>query len=452
MSVDWYQEAYLKKQNKSDRSKLITIFKKAKSIEEATGKNIFEFGQKEIDMLLPILGNKSRETIHYRCGLIDKYCKWVYKAKICKMENKLFSVNNIKSMTIKIIPITTIRRKYFCQSKIMEFLDKLTDVSNQFILYSIFIGISGKDFMDLCNLKMDDIDKEKMVAHLRLSNRDQEIDYLFDELAEKTNRQEYYNPGDNDVTYENLFTKYKNNGYIIKIPRQKEEKLPAQKNFIESRLKVIKKQTGNQYISKPTLERSGLLYFIRCKCSEYEISFNDIFMAKSNDKCYTYAEELQDIITQYGSNIKGRILRDQIEDIYEWEDKYKYVPNGKSKYIQKLSIKELLKIINDEGYDIKDETTRSNSVKRLAIKISEGICQLCNAPAPFSVRGEPYLEAHHIISLADGGKDTIENVIALCPNCHREMHYALKKASYDKLCNIAKTHFEKASELARQEV
>ena len=35
----------------------------------------------------------------------------------------------------------------------------------------------------------------------------------------------------------------------------------------------------------------------------------------------------------------------------------------------------------------------------------------------------PYLEVHHKIRLSDGGEDTIDNVVALCPNCHRKAHY-----------------------------
>ena len=52
-----------------------------------------------------------------------------------------------------------------------------------------------------------------------------------------------------------------------------------------------------------------------------------------------------------------------------------------------------------------------------------GTCQLCKNPAPFldSV-GKPYLENHHIIWLSKGGKDSIDNTVALCPNCHRKMH------------------------------
>lgn len=54
-----------------------------------------------------------------------------------------------------------------------------------------------------------------------------------------------------------------------------------------------------------------------------------------------------------------------------------------------------------------------------------GVCEKCNAPAPFKRKkdGSPYLEVHHKKRLADGGEDTVNNAMALCPNCHRELHF-----------------------------
>lgn len=54
-----------------------------------------------------------------------------------------------------------------------------------------------------------------------------------------------------------------------------------------------------------------------------------------------------------------------------------------------------------------------------------GICEACTKPAPFIRRsdGSPYLEVHHRVPLAVGGEDTVENALALCPNCHRAAHY-----------------------------
>ena len=56
-------------------------------------------------------------------------------------------------------------------------------------------------------------------------------------------------------------------------------------------------------------------------------------------------------------------------------------------------------------------------------KAANGKCDLCKADAPFRTKeGEQYLECHHIVRLADNGPDSIDNAVALCPNCHRKMH------------------------------
>lgn len=60
-----------------------------------------------------------------------------------------------------------------------------------------------------------------------------------------------------------------------------------------------------------------------------------------------------------------------------------------------------------------------------ALQRAKGVCEHCLCAAPFirSSDGTPYLEVHHKIPLAQGGKDTFENTVALCPNCHRLMHF-----------------------------
>ncbi|MFM0160788.1 HNH endonuclease [Paraburkholderia sediminicola] len=70
------------------------------------------------------------------------------------------------------------------------------------------------------------------------------------------------------------------------------------------------------------------------------------------------------------------------------------------------------------------EFRRNPDVIAEALKRASGICEACKNPAPFSrPNGQPFLEVHHMQRLADGGEDTVENAIALCPNCHRERHY-----------------------------
>ena len=71
---------------------------------------------------------------------------------------------------------------------------------------------------------------------------------------------------------------------------------------------------------------------------------------------------------------------------------------------------------------------RDAKVKAWVLKTANGICEGCGHSAPFyGTDGIPYLEVHHIRQLADGGSDTITNTVALCPNCHREMHYGIDR-------------------------
>ncbi|GAB2730664.1 HNH endonuclease [Comamonas sediminis] len=70
---------------------------------------------------------------------------------------------------------------------------------------------------------------------------------------------------------------------------------------------------------------------------------------------------------------------------------------------------------------------RDPAVKAWVLKQAAGICECCGAYAPFeNTDGQPFLEVHHVRKLAAGGSDTVSNAVALCPNCHRAMHYGIK--------------------------
>lgn len=71
---------------------------------------------------------------------------------------------------------------------------------------------------------------------------------------------------------------------------------------------------------------------------------------------------------------------------------------------------------------------RDPKVRAWVLQRAEHRCELCDAPAPFLTDNEePFLESHHLVLLADGGPDTPENTSALCPNCHRKLHYGKER-------------------------
>lgn len=67
---------------------------------------------------------------------------------------------------------------------------------------------------------------------------------------------------------------------------------------------------------------------------------------------------------------------------------------------------------------------RSKAVKDYVLMRAAGTCESCQKPAPFKrANGSPYLEPHHTTRLSDGGADHPRWVGAICPTCHREIHY-----------------------------
>lgn len=75
---------------------------------------------------------------------------------------------------------------------------------------------------------------------------------------------------------------------------------------------------------------------------------------------------------------------------------------------------------------------RSRDVRDYVLARAAGHCEGCGKPAPFlTASGRPYLEAHHIRRLSDGGPDDPRHVAAVCPNCHREAHYSDGRSNFN---------------------
>ncbi|HEX8209025.1 MAG TPA: HNH endonuclease signature motif containing protein [Longimicrobium sp.] len=76
---------------------------------------------------------------------------------------------------------------------------------------------------------------------------------------------------------------------------------------------------------------------------------------------------------------------------------------------------------------------RSQAVRAYVLRRAAGYCEGCGFEAPFRTpTGSPYLEPHHIRRRADGGPDHPRWVVALCPNCHRRVHFSNGGATYNE--------------------
>ena len=114
-----------------------------------------------------------------------------------------------------------------------------------------------------------------------------------------------------------------------------------------------------------------------------------------------------------------------------WED-----AETKAIALQKEWSKSGKKVTPPNGFPTGAEkyTTETKQRKRCAevkawVRLeANGICEACGKEAPFiTEKNGAFLEVHHVVQLSDEGPDTVDNAIAVCPNCHRKLHLADNK-------------------------
>ena len=89
---------------------------------------------------------------------------------------------------------------------------------------------------------------------------------------------------------------------------------------------------------------------------------------------------------------------------------------------------------------------RDPQVRAAVMARAGGYCEYCGEQGFLCADGSRYLEAHHILALADDGEDRLTNVIAICPGEHREVHYGERQEEMEREM-IAKVAAAEASRL-----
>lgn len=72
---------------------------------------------------------------------------------------------------------------------------------------------------------------------------------------------------------------------------------------------------------------------------------------------------------------------------------------------------------------------RDPVLRAAALRRANGRCEFCLSPGFAMSDGRVFLETHHVIPLSEGGRDSADNVAAVCPNHHREAHHGSRAAA-----------------------
>lgn len=136
-----------------------------------------------------------------------------------------------------------------------------------------------------------------------------------------------------------------------------------------------------------------------------------------------------------------RVIKEQLIVNNNFSEMYNEFSRLKHKYFDNIPLKYIKDKLSNCSESQSSVYTRSVFIKEYARRVSNGVCQLCDKDAPFRDKhGKPFLEVHHIQYLSEGGSDSMENVVALCPNCHRKIHQLQLEADFKIVLEKAKAN------------
>lgn len=113
-----------------------------------------------------------------------------------------------------------------------------------------------------------------------------------------------------------------------------------------------------------------------------------------------------------------------IPKIMEDVEEYFNIKNLK-KMIYKFN-KKYREVIPSKRLIISEQIARPGAISDYLKKLKNYKCEICGKKGFIQKNGVPYIEAHHIIELHKliPGSYCSDNIIVVCPTCHRKLHFA----------------------------
>lgn len=112
------------------------------------------------------------------------------------------------------------------------------------------------------------------------------------------------------------------------------------------------------------------------------------------------------------------------------------------------------------GLETNNRFSTDPRLAKTAIKNADYVCELCGkiegSHSTFdSIHGTRYLEAHHLVPMKAQkdylslgiNLDRLENIVALCPNCHKAVHYGTRAEKVKYLRPLYDARISKLNEL-----
>lgn len=292
----FFKEEFLNTiKTESSRTYYVSLFNKSKQLEEQLNKDMFNFTDIEVELLLYSINTSQKNTLVSYLNQCKNYCDYAIETG-----NKLSNINIYKTFSTDRLDQYLMRHKQKYLSK-DDIMNSLKDVYNSidFAVYmSIFEGLLGFEYTEITNLTKQDIaearenkvedenlnEKGYLLKLNGLSKRTKELNprtiVASEELMralEAASRQDVYYQNNGD-SKSNLPSRPLLDGeYVFRnSDLGNESKVQTDKQFVYRKLILLKEISDSLISSVTTIINSGVIYHLSLKAKDGVINFEDV--------------------------------------------------------------------------------------------------------------------------------------------------------------------------------
>ena len=210
--------------------------------------------------------------------------------------------------------------KIITEDTFRELVDLEPDYVNKFMVICFYYGIRGDDFIEMKNVKMNDLDEESKTVSLITGRKAFVDDYFIEHMKKAYNTEDYITPTVNrGVNYKQ--TVYKKSDYIVRPTAGRGDEYTntvVTNTYIQRRMGEIRNNVGNQNFTITNLYFNGLVNYIKKKCNERGISLKTALLQKISSMRYKYEPEIKEYVDEFGATTRTvRSIRMNVKDFIE---------------------------------------------------------------------------------------------------------------------------------------
>lgn len=318
---EWYIEECSKTTYEESTVELLKkIFQSLELEERAFDKDVSEFTDLEAIDYLKSLNSTSRIRLSNVSWLLSKYHQWCYDKGLIKNIIDPFDERTISKAIEDIIPDELVSSKIITEDTFRELIELEPDYINKFMAICFYYGIKGDDFIEMKNIRMEDLDESGKTVSLITGRKAFVDEYFIEHMKKAYDTEEYITSTiSKGINYKQ--TVYKKSDYIVRPTAGKGDEYTnavVTNSFIQRRMGDVRNNVGNQNFTITNLYFNGLVNYIKKKYNEREISLKTAFLQVNSSNRYQYESEIKEYVDEFGAVTRTvRSIRMNIKDFIE---------------------------------------------------------------------------------------------------------------------------------------